>query len=178
MAKYTPEDKARALAALMASAEMVDGEMVPNFRAVASQSDMPADRTLSRWWSERDVSRDVELRRATLRAREKAREEGAEDWMKAKVAQLQEGMDFILHPDHRTRQTIVIGTDRDGQPIMGESYPVRPDQMSRAYKDALFTLKGLQELMAGGGGRDRGQRLRRLRESVRRVGLASAKAAK
>lgn len=98
---YTPEDRQRALAALYASGEDVDGEWVPNANAVSRVEGMPTTATLLKWWRGRDKAQDSTHLKAAQRAREDARKDGADAYYRRTIDGLKEGVDFILLPRHR-----------------------------------------------------------------------------
>lgn len=100
-APYTAEDRQRALAALYASGEDVRGEWVPNFHAVSRVEGMPTHKTLSKWWKERDETKDSQHLQAAQRAREDARKDGADAFYRETVEGLKEGVGFVLNPIHR-----------------------------------------------------------------------------
>lgn len=155
--KYTPQQKADAMLALMVSAHEDDGEWCPMFRSVGRQVGIPKS-TLERWWSRRDRGLDGTLRAEALRIREKVREDSAGEWLRERVEEMRQGIAWITSAEHQDTTT-------DGE------YRIRPDQLARAYKDISDVVKGLDSLITTGGNADHHKRLERLRRGVRRVGL-------
>jgi hypothetical protein len=102
----------RALAALYASVEDVGGEWVPNLHAVSKLEGMPHHATLSRWWKQREKGADAQHRAAAQRARETARQDGADAFYRSTVEKLKKGATFVLHAKHR--KTVGPGLDKLG----------------------------------------------------------------
>ena len=155
--KYTPQQKADAMLALMVSAHEDDGEWCPMYRSVGRELDIPSP-TLVRWWKGRDREGDGALRTEALRVREKVREDSAGEWLRERVEEMRQGIAWITSAEHQDTTT-------DGE------YRIRPDQLARAYKDISDVVKGLDSLITTGGNADHHKRLERLRRGVRRVGL-------
>ena len=111
-APHTAETRQRALAALYASGEDVGGEWVPNASAVSRLEGMPTTATLLKWWRNRDKSQDSTHLKAAQRAREQARQEGADAFYRETVGKLKKGVTFVLHAKHR--KTVGPGLDKLG----------------------------------------------------------------
>lgn len=109
---HTAETRQRALAALYASGDDVDGEWVPNATAVSRVVGMPTTATLLKWWRDRDKTQDSTHLKAAQRAREEARQQGAEAFVRDVVSRLQEGVQFVLEPQHRL--TVGPGVEKLG----------------------------------------------------------------
>ncbi len=85
----SPDEKARAIGALYASAELHDGELCPNFHAVSKV--IGVDRTtLTRWWRRRDLAGDAQYRDAAAQARKAAATKGADAWFNQVISVVQE----------------------------------------------------------------------------------------
>ena len=132
---YTPEDRQRALTALYASGDEVDGEWVPNFFAVSKVAGMPHHNTLSKWWNERDRAADSQHLAAAQRAREQAMQAGGEDFYAHAMQRIRGAVSFILQPEHQA--DVGPGMEKMGL-----------HQYSRAIKDAAGTVKEWRLMMA------------------------------
>tara|TARA_R100001086_G_scaffold213972_1_gene129968 strand:- start:59 stop:544 length:486 start_codon:yes stop_codon:yes gene_type:complete len=75
--RHSAEKRAEAMGALMASAVLQDGELVPNYAQV-SPSVGVSRKVLRKWWTGRDKTKDAHLRPPVTRAREVARQRGAQ----------------------------------------------------------------------------------------------------
>jgi hypothetical protein len=85
--QHSPEVRARAIGALYASADEVEGELLPNFSAVSRRVGLTPG-VLHRWWGERDKRDDEKAREEAVRARDEARQAGGKDWLDATLADL------------------------------------------------------------------------------------------
>ena len=163
MARYSPEDKARAIEAMRASAELVEGEMMPRFRAVAKVAGMPSHQTLLRWWDARDRADDGPARTTLQRAREEAAAEGAKSWLRAQHERCRDVAEYILDPMHRTG---------------GPDERIPPHQMARALKDLLPVLADLDKALNGSTERGRQARIAYLHRAAKRVRLTEKRKAR
>jgi transposase-like protein len=148
---HTAETRQRALAALYASGDDVDGEWVPNATAVSRVVGMPTTATLLKWWRDRDKTQDSTHLKAAQRAREEARQQGADAFFTITLGRLREGVSWVLDPEHRQKEPRYDASGRmltapDGSAVLG--YVNRPDHMSRAYKDAAQTIEKIKTLLA------------------------------
>lgn len=97
---HPPETKAKAIGALWASAEEIDGVWVPNFFATGRR--LGIDHTvLLRWWRGRDVSQDAESRTAAIHARVEAKRSGAREWFEGVLATSQRRVNELLDDEPR-----------------------------------------------------------------------------
>jgi len=166
--KYTQEQRDTALAALMASAVEGDGGVwKPQFRVVGRQQKL-GDRTLRRWWKERDVSQDDALRRANTRARSEVRKDGAKDWLESQVSRVQNVVTYITDPQHYSRELVEVPFS-DGKLVRLEG--TRPDHAARAMKLTVEVLKDLDGLMAHQSASTPDRKLASLKEAARKVGI-------
>ena len=74
--RHSAEKRAEAMGALMASAVLQDGELVPNYAQVSPTVGV-SRKVLRKWWTTRDKTKDAHLRPAVRRAREIAVQRGA-----------------------------------------------------------------------------------------------------
>lgn len=96
----SPDEKARAIGALYASAELYDGELIPNFHAVSKV--IGIDRTtLTRWWRRRDPAGDAQYRDAAAQARQASASRGAEEWYNAIIATIKERTTALMADSNR-----------------------------------------------------------------------------
>lgn len=140
--KYSQEVIDRALGALTASAvERAPGVWVPQYSAVARQVSV-SEGTLRRWWRSRDMTKDVELRRAHAHVRQEVRQEGVQTWLEQRVAELKKGVEWLLEEERRLPQTRYA----DGVEYTIEQ---KPDVISRSLKDVTHIISKIDELTRG-----------------------------
>lgn len=142
MAKYSTQDKARALGALRASAEIVSGELLPCFREVAKLDGMPHHNTLAKWWREREVSSDSPVIAAVARAREDAAQEGAADLFKTAREAVKRQVEYISDPCHYSTETYTDATGRQHR------HGARLDHATRALQVTLASIEQLRALLS------------------------------
>lgn len=162
MARYSPEDRIRALEALRASAEVVDGVLTPRFRAVAKAEGMPHHDTLRKWWRERDREDDATILVTVQRARESEVGKGVEQWLQHQYESCRDVVEYCLDPMHR---------------VGGPEQRIPPHQMARALKDLLPLLKEINGVLNGEGTRTGGRRLYNLRRTAQRVRITEKRKA-
>lgn len=121
--RHTPERRAEAMAALYASCELVEEELVPNFRAVEKRISIDQN-ALMRWWKGRDRSLDGPQRAAAVSRAAAAAVRGAESW----GASISDGLHLV-----RQRALELLNDE---------------DRFKRAkYDEASRGLKGLGETL-------------------------------
>lgn len=163
MPSYTAEEKARALGALRASAEVVDGEMAPRFHAVSKMEGMPSYTTLRKWWSERDREGDLQFLEELQRERESDVAKGADAWRREQLDKCRDVVEYILDPMHRTG---------------GPGERVAPHHMAIALKHLLPTLSELDRALNGSQSRSNAQRINQLKIVARRVRITEKRKAR
>lgn len=166
--RYTQAQKDAALAALLTSAiRLDDGSWQPNYRQV-SQSLSIARSTLRSWWSGRDKKEDRHISPPIQRARDKARERGADTLLSDIVSAMRRQVDYISHPAHYDTSVVV---DKDGRSRVS-GVPVH--QAARALQSLVQAHRHLQTVLdvqhSERASRD-SDTLARAREAVRRTGL-------
>ena len=98
MARYTPDDKARAIGALYASAQWSsEGEPTPNLSQAAEATGYPLT-TIKRWWHARDTAIDSQKWQEATRKRQIAEQMGADDFERYLRAQTQELAQRAMDP--------------------------------------------------------------------------------
>ena len=150
----------------MASAvKLDDGSWQPNYRQV-SQSFNIARSTLRSWWSNRDTAEDRHLSPPIQRARDRARERGADTLLSDLVSAMRRQVDYISHPAHYDTSVVI---DKDGRARVA-GVPVH--QAARALQSLVQAHRHLQTVLAVQPERvSQEERMQRLREAVRRTGL-------
>ena len=164
--RYTQAEKDAAIAALMTSAvRLDDGSWHPNYRHV-SQSLNIARSTLRSWWTSRDEEEDRQLSPPIQRARDRARERGADTLLSDLVSAMRRQVDYISHPAHYDTSVVI---DKDGRARVA-GVPVH--QAARALQSLVQAHRHLQTVLAVQPERvSHEERMHRLREAVRRTGL-------
>jgi len=163
--RYSQTQRDSAIAALMASAVLVDGELQPNYRQVARSTNI-ARSTLRSWWQARDRDEDRQLSPPLQRARAQAREQGATQLLQDLVATIEQQVAYIAHPAHYDTR-LVVG--RDGCTRVA-GVPLH--QAARALQSLVHAHRHLQTVLIRPdqmGAPD--DTLQRAREAVRRTGL-------
>ena len=154
--RYSQQDKDRALAALMASAaQRGDGTLMPQFRPVGRSLGI-GQKSLRRWWGERDRTLDAALCRAKTHARIASRANGAETWIEDCVGRIKEGVSWVVAEERRTDDA-------------------RPDQIARALKDIVFVVKQVDDLTKTDTTASPEGRMDSLRKAAAQVGLTGGK---
>lgn len=170
---YTRDQKHAALVALMVSAHDDDGQWCPMFRSVSRSVEVP-EATLRRWWRARDKAGDGALRRKASRIRKDVADAGAKKWLEDRVADIREGITWIVSSEHRETKPIVDGRGE----VVGEDLKCQPHHLARAYRDAAELVTITNAMLTTGGSKDTHTRIQNLRRSVQRVGLARQQASK
>lgn len=139
--RYTQREKDSALSALMTSAvRLDDGTWQPNYRQV-SQSLHIARSTLRSWWESRDPDEDRHLSPPIQRARDKARERGADTLLSDIVDVMRRQVDYIGHPAHYDSRVVI---NKDGRPVVA-GVPVH--QAARALQSLVHAHRHLQTVL-------------------------------
>ena len=163
--RYSQTQRDSAIAALMASAVLVDGELQPNYRQVARSTDISRS-TLRSWWQTRDPDEDRQLSPPLQRARAQAREQGASQLLQDLVATIEQQVAYIAHPAHYDTR-LVVG--RDGRTRVA-GVPLH--QAARALQSLVHAHRHLQTVLSAQPERmSQEERLERIRQAVRRTGL-------
>lgn len=163
--RYSQTQRDSAIAALMASAVLVDGELQPNYRQVARSTDISRS-TLRSWWQTRDPDEDRQLSPPLQRARAQAREQGASQLLQDLVATIEQQVAYIAHPAHYDTR-LVVG--RDGRTRVA-GVPLH--QAARALQSLVHAHRHLQTVLSAQPERmSQEERIDRIRQAVRRTGM-------
>ena len=96
---YTEKQRQAALAALIASAVTVNGEVLPDFAAVSKQTGI-SERSLRRWYSDSRPDKNAEVCRAVSRATEVVHQTAAVDVLQTMLSAIERQVAYIADPSH------------------------------------------------------------------------------
>jgi hypothetical protein len=154
---YTEKQRQAALAALIASAVTVNGEVLPDFAAVSKQTGI-SERSLRRWYSDSRPDKNAEVCRAVSRATEVVHQTAAVDVLSA----IERQVAYIADPSH---YDTTIHVDEHGR---RQRTGARLDHAARAFE---VVLRSHQQVLAIMGEADttESQTLDTAREAARRT---------
>jgi len=171
---YTPEQRARAIAALRQSTRQIKGKPVPQYEAVSKMPNMPTKATLIKWWrwyceEKEDGDESSQRFREEINpspeyeSKEAAMIQGVQDWHEAQLSKVREAISWILSPQHRE------GDDH-----------IRPDQMARALRDlsSVLEIVAPKQPEEDVSRKAHSSRIHRLRVAAQRVGLSEGESTK
>lgn len=142
-----PDLLERGLSACMATAVLVDGRWVPNFRAASrAMGGKPSHPTLRRWWDERDQADDVRRAQAVARARGKLGEDAALDVLQRLPYRVAAMLDWLTDPK---RLEAVVLEGLKGPVVV--SHPPKVDELARAMTLTVDIAPRLERLVRGDG---------------------------
>lgn len=97
---YPIEVKEHALGMLYASAEVIDGDLFPNFGSTSKKTGASIQ-TLMNWWEGRDRGADITFLEAATRARAKAAEKASRQWYDDLLGELRNRINELAVDDAR-----------------------------------------------------------------------------
>ena len=158
---YTEKQRQAALAALIASAVTVDGEVLPDFAAVSKQTGI-SERSLRRWYSDSRPDKNAEVCRAVSRATEVVHQTAAVDVLQTMLSAIERQVAYIADPSH---DDTTIHVDEHGR---RQRTGARLDHAARAFE---VVLRSHQQVLAIMGEADttETQTLDTAREAARRT---------